>query len=543
MKQDYLLVFTKNADHYNMEKQLSFYTESDIYKYNVDEDYDKIVECANEAAYKGYKSFHFITMSEDWQEYDYDMKREFTQFKEVGVIKANFKKRLYEADQNSQQQNKTQQTQQPKKLGVVFPYQLVPKEGGIPKVDYLDALNKKINGRQVSKTFYIKNKNASECSPLQYYKIFVRYFGKKGFYNNLTKNYPVENWFYEPSTSNAIIVSDLSQLINYAKEYEIISPLAVPGIEGQAEANCVVSEQNISNFYSVVNAEYNSVKEENLAGTVSKKFEEEVFAPLEKEHPLVINYINGSIYNTLTNFEHLEINDFTIINNNTIVGDTVSQAVGWEDQKKVNQDTPFFLAQDLIGHTAKMATNYGGVNDNKRQQAADATANIALNKVPGGEKAANYFNTKNDVMKRAQSVKKASIEAKLAWERDLRELQDKKSELTKKYKALSSEDNEEAVNEASAIESEIKNISDTIDFKVKNKDSLIKNYIDKVAYKDVNKEINGTQENSKDKIKNMQSYTRYANMIKKLKSRLDNDTDSFRSLLDSYLKAPVQQQI
>jgi len=116
MKKDLLVVFTKDIDEYNLNKQLKNFTESEIVRINDRPNYETLYSMAKFGFENGFNSFHYLTESSDWAELDFEFKKEFSMFNEAGVIKGNYgKARLVEADN----QNQTKKINDP--LFVIFP--------------------------------------------------------------------------------------------------------------------------------------------------------------------------------------------------------------------------------------------------------------------------------------------------------------------------------------------------------------------------------------------------------------------------------------
>ena len=99
MKNDLLVVFTKDVDKYNLKKQLRNFTESEIVEIDGYPRYEILSSMAEMAYENGYDSFHYLTESSDWAELDFEFKKEFSMFKEAGVIKGNYgRAKFTEAD-------------------------------------------------------------------------------------------------------------------------------------------------------------------------------------------------------------------------------------------------------------------------------------------------------------------------------------------------------------------------------------------------------------------------------------------------------------
>lgn len=136
---DYVLVFTEGADLYNLEKQLKFFPESYIFRAPCSDDYYTLENCINEALAKGYDSFHWITIREDWAELEDELNKEIKGFKELKVIPATYgKARLSEAANNN--------TVEIQHSIVVFPYNLLKFQGGKPKWADIKPAGKFIHG-------------------------------------------------------------------------------------------------------------------------------------------------------------------------------------------------------------------------------------------------------------------------------------------------------------------------------------------------------------------------------------------------------------
>lgn len=98
----YTLVFTENADIYNLNKQLQFFSESNIVKVNSQENFSALDYAIKEAARLGYDSFNFITSNENWAQLDETIQEEYGHlFIETRVIPAIFKRKLNEDTQVS----------------------------------------------------------------------------------------------------------------------------------------------------------------------------------------------------------------------------------------------------------------------------------------------------------------------------------------------------------------------------------------------------------------------------------------------------------
>lgn len=98
----YTLVFTENADIYNLNKQLQFFSESNIVKVNSQENFSALDYAIKEAARLGYDSFNFITSNENWAQLDETIQEEYGHlFIETRVIPAIFKRKFNEDTQVS----------------------------------------------------------------------------------------------------------------------------------------------------------------------------------------------------------------------------------------------------------------------------------------------------------------------------------------------------------------------------------------------------------------------------------------------------------
>lgn len=133
MKKDLLVVFTKDIDEYNLNKQLKNFTESEIVRINSEPNYESLYASAKSAYETGFESFHYLTESSDWAELDFEFKKEFSMFKEAGVIKGNYgKKRLTEADNQQQIINDP--------LFVIFPTGFAKFNGETIKNQFINAI-------------------------------------------------------------------------------------------------------------------------------------------------------------------------------------------------------------------------------------------------------------------------------------------------------------------------------------------------------------------------------------------------------------------
>ena len=139
MKKDLLVVFTKDIDEYNLNKQLKNFTESEVVKIESEPSYEILNSMAEMAYENGYNSFHYLTESSDWAELDFEFKKEYSMFKEAGVIKGNYgKARLTEADTQAGNLNEP--------LFVFFPanFARFDAEQKI-KTQFLNAIKEKAN--------------------------------------------------------------------------------------------------------------------------------------------------------------------------------------------------------------------------------------------------------------------------------------------------------------------------------------------------------------------------------------------------------------
>lgn len=130
---DFLIVFTKGVDKYNLNKQLKNFTESTIFKIDNEPDYFTLYETAKMAYERGYDSFHYLTESEDWADLDFEFKKEFYMFEEAGVIKGNYgKARLTENVQYDIEKNP---------MLVIFPANYAHFNGPEMKQGFAQAIN------------------------------------------------------------------------------------------------------------------------------------------------------------------------------------------------------------------------------------------------------------------------------------------------------------------------------------------------------------------------------------------------------------------
>ncbi len=95
----YTLVFTENADNYNLNKQLQFFSESKIVKVNSQENFSALDFAIKEATRLGYDSFNFITSNENWAQLDETIKEEYGHLIDTKVIPAIFKRKFNEDTQ------------------------------------------------------------------------------------------------------------------------------------------------------------------------------------------------------------------------------------------------------------------------------------------------------------------------------------------------------------------------------------------------------------------------------------------------------------
>lgn len=550
---DYLLVFTENVDEYNMRKQLRFYPESDIYRYELQENYDTIIEAAYDALSMGYDSFHVISMNEDWAEMDYDIKKEIRAFKEVGVIKANYGfKRFREAGQIVDN----------RKIATVFPYNLIPlnqKNADLSMEKSIEAL---LNGAKPELTLFInKNKDHNDVSIEASVKAYLSAKGGAGSPAFILPK-EFDEYGNPKSTTGVSVVQDEKQLENFTNNYKVIyfkstaGTADEPGVIASNIQGNIVSEQGVQQFKAAVDSTVKAKSQENLAGAVSKNFDE-VVKQFTSQQPgnIVINYINNFVFNNCFNNNTIDITQINIGEiNNTIVGDAVAQALGWESSKELNQDTPFALAQNLLGTSAKMVTNYGNYNGEMEKSAMNATASAAANaKTSIGKKAwsnANeYFSNKNDNREKKQSDAQKYMQANMGLDKEIKEfdikIKDIDDQIAKLEKEKDSEEKQKLLANLKAKKDEYEELQTT---RAANRYELVKNTINKGATQRA--DVTAGEKADAGKAKDLKSETSYKNLLKKVMNEYSNNEANFLSPLQNnsvalkanILKQPQQQQ-
>lgn len=531
---DYLLVFTENVDEYNMKKQLRFYPESDIYRYNLTENYDTIIEAAYEAKMKGYDSFHVISMSEDWAEMDFDIKKEIRVFKEVGVIKANYGfKRFKEADA---------QPTQVKPIATVFPYNLIPFTGDAADLsletsiaDYLTTHNKGVP----AVTFYVntnmQNKGVSIQSAIQAY-LAAKNGGESSVFK-IPKKFNADG--VPTGLNDVIVIQTLDLLPNYLNKYEIISNISTagtaetPGVSSSIAQGNIVSPQAISEINQNINALINAKTKESLAGKVANDFDATVkdFQEHSAGGNIVINYINNFVFNNLVNNGTIDIMNINIGEiNTTIVGDAVAQALGWESSMELHKDTPYAGFQSLLGTAANMITNNGNYNGEMEKSAMKATSTAAANaKTSLGrnawQNANEYFSNQNDNRERKQMAVQNTMKANLALDKEYKEFDIKIKEIEKQISKLESEkpspDNEKLLANLKKKKAEYEDLQNS---RIANRKEIVNNTVRKDQTKAADT-LAGEKADG-NKAKEIKSETSYKNLLKKVLNEVKADPNT-----------------
>lgn len=425
MKKDFLLVYTKGVDTYNMNKQLRNFTESDIFMLDQEASYYSLVTMAEEAEKRGYDSFHYISMDEDWQDLDFEFKKEFTMFKETGVIPAQFGyNRLREADAATT-------NQLPQGL-IALPFDYIQYNGDSISDKTKNAFAEIINfwkgcDPNTSKIYIPHQGKTGQIGPLP---------GDESYYalmDILKNSQSYGTGEYSAEMLNILDESHILHSSNTTHEAEInklkanpnIKKLLLPGDVQQGQNGSHISYQPLGESNATdVSMAVKKVMDDN---TVDQKVKDNKtinqYCKTAEDRYLAgtINNIMYNITNNITNIQGVSIqiyNNCNINNGFQAIGNVINKIDGGAAKDQALQGTFFGAARQANKYAAKAMFD---PETQKRMAKTGADAASAI----GAKNAAAYFGAKGTDIDINTQNKQNEIDAKVKYDKAVKTVQDR----------------------------------------------------------------------------------------------------------------------
>lgn len=489
MKNDLLVVFTKDVDEYNLNKQLKNFTESEIVKIKSGPSYEILNSMAEMAYENGYDSFHYLTESSDWAELDFEFKKEYSMFKEAGVIKGNYgKTRLVEADT---------QTGNPKDpLFVFFPANFARFDANEKiKIQFLNAI--KANAKYEPKYLLLpapQGNFSNKCAGLSAGEAFE-------LFEDIVKS-DIKKLF-KPNNIRYIKLEDTSFLNGFG-----LTPQSNPRYLGPTtwtkyySAALKMIKQNYSFTPDEASAQFSEYNDENsfnrnsqfsnkLSEFINELKANSINTPLDENDKAIINNIANEIktekqnyVNQCFNIAIYNITNNIDIQNNTQINVNIAQininnglqVIGSVANNLLDVDGNLEATKGTIYNAGIRALQYGARRvftnrDKAYQDAADAKA--ALSKMTGGRInfddsfETDYLNKSNTID--SEIINKSAANAKLKQDarfsdlniEDTKEkielLQNKMEQIDSDIKSAQGKEKEELKNSRKEVEQELIN--------------------------------------------------------------------------------------